>query len=76
MIADERWISHVNLRSCSKWLDHGGSYCKTGDFTNRFFIIEAILGKSCQILVIYLTKFIRKIRGFISFLVLFITFRA
>ena len=32
-------------------------YCKAGSFKTRSFIIEAVLGKSCRILVIYLTKF-------------------
>ena len=46
-------------------------YCKAGGFTSRSFIIEASLGKSCRIFVIYLTK----IRGFIPYLVLCINFR-
>ena len=32
-------------------------YCKVDGFTSRSFIVEAVLGKSCRILVIYLTKF-------------------
>ena len=37
------------------WTTEG--YCKAGGFTSKSFIIEAVLGKSCRILVIYLTKF-------------------
>ena len=37
------------------WTTEG--YCKAGGFTSRSFIVEAVLGKSCRILVIYLTKF-------------------
>ena len=32
-------------------------YCRAGGFTSRFFIIEAVLGKSRRVLVIYLPKF-------------------
>ena len=32
-------------------------YYKAGGFTRRSFITEAVLGKSCRVLVIYLTKF-------------------
>ena len=31
-------------------------YCKAGGFPRRSFITDAILGKSYQVLVIYLTK--------------------
>ena len=37
------------------WSTEG--YCKAGSFTSRSFVLEAILGKSCRIFVIYLTKF-------------------
>ena len=37
------------------WVMEG--YCKAGGFTSRSFIIEAVLEKSCWILMIYLTKF-------------------
>ena len=37
------------------WTTEG--YCKAGGFTSRTFITAAVLGKSCRVLVIYLTKF-------------------
>ena len=56
MITDEGWIFHVGLRSCSNgWTTEG--YCRAGGFTSRSFKTEAVLGKSCRVLVIYLTKF-------------------
>ena len=37
------------------WTTEG--YCKAGGFTSKSFITEAVFGKSCRVLVIYLTKF-------------------
>ena len=51
------------------WTTEG--YCKAGGFTSRSFIIEAVFGKSCQILVIYLTKF-RKENLWIYFIFSFV----
>ena len=70
MIIDEGYIFHIGLRRTME------SYCKAGGFTSRSFIIEAVSGKSCRILVIYLTKSRKKNSWvFVSYLVLCIDFR-
>ena len=44
------------------WTTEG--YCKAGGFTSRSLITEAVFGKSCRVLVIYLMKFRKKIKLF------------
>ena len=50
-------------------------YCKAGGFTSRSFRTEAVLGKSCRVLVIYLTKFRKENPWIFPYLVLCINFR-
>ena len=51
------------------WTTEG--YCKAGGFASRSFIVEAVLGKSYRMLVIYVTKF-RKENSWIYSIISFV----